>query len=586
MIDIGHESTALAIQFDSDAPTVGELKQIISQWCLLQQSIDLDKKHSNTNQDCAIYFTDKTPFFSMNDRDIINWKSSSFHDSHLPKVCLLQLDVQFEAGFSIKHSAMHMENFNHNSHTRCCHYIDIDHPSIQQCPILSPILKINDNYNNNIDNSNSNGDTNSNNIHMMTYTVDHSQIKRLGVDGIKSIKDHLFYYQHFYPLFNLSRAICNQGESCSILQKLLSNVNFNGLTHLEQIHIKLFKHISQKHEKKRLKSTYFEFIKNQDLIKHEKPTKTLLDDISDSFDKNIEYQRVFELMQEMINNGYEKDLFPKDLDDSSNPPSMVMPNLQSNNMDYNKNDQECKQTRSNTYRLMIENYNKYESDFKLLYDMLHNGYRILDYLDAIVDHPRHVLFNKPLYLYELLALYLYCNGDCNYDLSKTLRNNNFTKWKLFDRWLAVAIDKLTRWQRYSDNTNVYSGMAGVVIDKNDIRDDKPFYLRLKCYQSFSACLEKAKMFAGSDGMIIGLNLSQWKNCGQATPISQLTSIRACDVSWLSNYKNEKEILLSRSNELIIWKRNIVQVANYQCVLCCDNVLNCHDLSVETMFVNS
>ena len=570
LIDVGNKSTALGIQFDSAAPTVGELKQTISQWVLVQQN-----KKQSMNQYCTVYFTHETPFYSMSDSDTINW--NVLISNHATKVCVLRMDVHFQTAFSIRQSAMHTQNFNGDSQKDCCHFIDTNHPSILQCPILSPILKIHDK--NGHKNYNGNSYTNYNNMDMIKYSVNYSKLKALSVNGIASIKDHLSYYQHFYPLFHFSRAICDQGESCPILKKLLLtgyfDCNVKGLTDLEQIHIKLFKHISiarnNEEKTRKKKQKYFEFVKNEDAIQSEKPTKTLMQDVSDVIDKNIEYLRVFGLIIEVITNGYEKDLSPKDLDDE---------------IETKFDDQESKQTHAKRYRLMVEIFEKDEFDFQMLHDMLHDEYGIMDHLDALVDHPRHVLFKKPLYLYELLALYLYCNGDCNYDLSKTLRNNNFTKWKLFDRWLAVAIDKMARWQRYTDNTNIYSGMVSVIIDKKDIPDDnKPLYMILKCYQSFSTSLDEAKIFAGSDGMIIGLNLSKWKNCGQTTPVSQLTAIKACDVSWLSNYKNEKEILVSRSNVLIIWKRNIVQVGNYQCVLCCDNVLNCHAVSVETMFFN-
>ena len=87
------------------------------------------------------------------------------------------------------------------------------------------------------------------------------------------------------------------------------------------------------------------------------------------------------------------------------------------------------------------------------------------------------------------------------------------------------------------------------------------FLLLKAPQSFSTNLNEAKTFAGSDGMIIALNLSSSVNCGQIE--SQFNAIGACDVSWLSQYPNENEILVSRMNNLMIWKRNIVQVGKYQ-----------------------
>ena len=58
----------------------------------------------------------------------------------------------------------------------------------------------------------------------------------------------------------------------------------------------------------------------------------------------------------------------------------------------------------------------------------------------------------------MLALVLYCNGDCNYNLSQSQRNNILikTKWPVFDLYSRWAIKILSKHQLHYEN--IYTGL--------------------------------------------------------------------------------------------------------------------------------
>ncbi len=65
-------------------------------------------------------------------------------------------------------------------------------------------------------------------------------------------------------------------------------------------------------------------------------------------------------------------------------------------------------------------------------------------VDYKMNNIRHKQINSPLNRGEMLALILYTNGKCSYDLCKSQRMNNYNKWKWFDYCLYNAIRQISR----------------------------------------------------------------------------------------------------------------------------------------------
>ena len=97
--------------------------------------------------------------------------------------------------------------------------------------------------------------------------------------------------------------------------------------------------------------------------------------------------------------------------------------------------------------------------------------------------------------------------------------------------------------------------------------------------SFTTDLEIAKQFRGSSGMIIGLNLKR-------SFAAVEKRFHACDVSWISKYANEKEILVARGSEIRIYRNKMTQTqtkdGEKQQWFACDEG-NLQETSFQSMF---
>ena len=129
----------------------------------------------------------------------------------------------------------------------------------------------------------------------------------------------------------------------------------------------------------------------------------------------------------------------------------------------------------------------------------------------------------------MLALILYTGCDCNYDLCKSQRNGNYSKWQIFDKYLYDAIYKLHKCEVYL-NTPLYSGLQNVKLKKNQL-----LVSFLPTYVSSSYVKDVALSFIKkSNGMLIEMD----KNiCNQFI---------CCSVVWISKFPDECEILIARS----------------------------------------
>eukprot|EP01083_Nonionella_stella_P086513 240394_1 len=164
-------------------------------------------------------------------------------------------------------------------------------------------------------------------------------------------------------------------------------------------------------------------------------------------------------------------------------------------------------------------------------DCKHSEHSILKIVDETLNHTRHKQILSPLRRDEMLALILYTGCDCNHDLCKQQRNGNYHKWKWFDFCLYKAITKLSGKER--GEFVVYSGLNGVKMNRKSVRSGY-----FATYMSTAWQKEVAKEFMDGDGMIVAID-KKFKND---------RAIKCCDVSWISKFPDECEVLFARSLE--------------------------------------
>ena len=148
-----------------------------------------------------------------------------------------------------------------------------------------------------------------------------------------------------------------------------------------------------------------------------------------------------------------------------------------------------------------------------------------------MDCLRHKMMGYPLSRDYMLALILYTGCDCNYNLCSSQRNGDYHKWKFFDYclWNAICTLSLKENARYP----VYSGLNGVKMDKKVI--ERGYFVT---YVSTSWRKEVSKAFMKDKGMMIHID-EKYRDNNQH-------GIYCCDVSWISKFPDECEILFARS----------------------------------------
>ena len=164
-------------------------------------------------------------------------------------------------------------------------------------------------------------------------------------------------------------------------------------------------------------------------------------------------------------------------------------------------------------------------------DCIHGYDRsIMKIVDEKMKSIRHKVMTSPLNRGQMLALVLYTGCDCNYDLCASQRSGNYSKWKFFDLCLYEAIKELSIHEK--GQYPVYSGLNGVKMDTKFVR--RGFFVT---YVSTSWRKEVSEMFMGKDkGMIIHFD-EDYRNNDQ---------VFCCDVSWISKFPDECEVLFARS----------------------------------------
>eukprot|EP01084_Bolivina_argentea_P216131 367194_1 len=166
-------------------------------------------------------------------------------------------------------------------------------------------------------------------------------------------------------------------------------------------------------------------------------------------------------------------------------------------------------------------------------------YDLLKIVAEKYNHIRHKQMNWPLRHDHILALLLYTGCDCNYDLCSEQRKGNYEKWKWFDFILYEAIEFLSECEVAS--YKLYSGLSKVKLDKKEVRDG--------CFRTYvstswvkNVALSFMDIDSGGHGMVLEFDKSIRRG------------FVCCDVSWLSKFPDECEVLIGRSG-LIRYNQN-------------------------------
>eukprot|EP01084_Bolivina_argentea_P310097 536486_1 len=162
-------------------------------------------------------------------------------------------------------------------------------------------------------------------------------------------------------------------------------------------------------------------------------------------------------------------------------------------------------------------------------DYKNDNYSILSTVNNKLSCQRHKLMGNPLNRGEMLALILYTGCDCNYDLCGSQRNGDFRKWKWFDYCLWNAIKKLS--DQEDGVYKLYSGLHRVKLSRKTVYSG--YFIT---YVSATWMREISEKFANKQGMII--EIDEWFRNDPLTI--------CCDVSWISKFPDECEVLIARS----------------------------------------
>ena len=270
------------------------------------------------------------------------------------------------------------------------------------------------------------------------------------------------------------------------------------------------------------------------------------------------------LVKEVIRNGYEKDLLPVDNDTSINMIDKIVHEYE---------------TKTNTSILDSQNeehgnygiFNKFNMG---LINELSKVYKIFDqqWLQSLMFHSRHKLMGYPLSCDEMLALMLCCDGECNHDLRKSQRSYTvMKKWPYFHCILNMAIKTLSKFEIHYEH--IYTGICGVFFETNNEVTHVGFQKNV----SFSTDLNVALQYRGDSGMVIGVNVKRTFN----NPF-MMDRFDVCDVSWISSFVCDKEILCRAGSKIRIYPNLVRKRGNTQWIACVEDELD-HDKAFKSMF---
>ena len=387
------------------------------------------------------------------------------------------------------------------------------------------------------------------------------------------ILKHLEKYDHFEH-FGKKRLLCpfTTNDKCIHFQRILNNNHKFEFT--DKKHLYMYYHKSSNHHI----ATNCQVIGDREIPIFEYllldnahmerlsaivgARSTLNTKISEFMNKN--YHLVL-LIGEVICNGFEKDLIPDDEQKDG---------MQLGGMEF--------------IEQIIERYNNDSNtnkNLRQIHDELRAHYGIFKILDEKMNHERHKAADCILCEAEMLSLILYCDGQCNYDLSICQRDGTFSqKWPTFDALLNDAIMHLSAYEAHHEN--IYTGLSGVLLDIYQLYKQWMFtgaisnpVLFFKSNVSFTRDLNVAYQFRGAEGIILGINPKQLSE----DAVHGHDDIFLCDVSWISKFPFEQEVLFSRYQPFTIYPSKSMQIGKKQWFVC---NLGYDDKTFERLFLQN
>ncbi|ETO00587.1 hypothetical protein RFI_36853 [Reticulomyxa filosa] len=178
------------------------------------------------------------------------------------------------------------------------------------------------------------------------------------------------------------------------------------------------------------------------------------------------------------------------------------------------------------------NYNEKDENGELILNdkilTILNELKILYYDDI------HKQMGYPLQLWHICAILLYCGKSCNVQFSYDQIQFRHYKWPFLDTYLQEAIMILHSHERVEESEmELYCGLKNVRLENIEKEIKSGFFIS---HVSTSDDIHVAKMFRSNQGCILHFHPS----------MRRPKLIDSCDVSWISPFKHEREILFARS----------------------------------------
>ena len=284
--------------------------------------------------------------------------------------------------------------------------------------------------------------------------------------------------------------------------------------------------------------------------------------------ETTEISGLLHLVKEVIKNGYETDLLPvREIVDNETSINMIDKIVHEYEMKTNtsisKHGNESIGNNGICNRLnmgLIQELSK-------VYNIFHEHI-----FESKMFHKRHQIMGYPLNCFEMLALMLYCDGNCSHDLCISQRSNTvMKKWPYFHCLLDFAITRLSQFEVHYEH--IYTGICGVFVQINEESQEAIFHTNV----SFSTDLNVALEFRGDRGMVIGANIKRIVN-----NIREMHNFHVCDVSWISSFPSEKEILCAVGSSIRIYPNLVRKRGNTQWIAFVEDELD-HDKAFKSIF---
>ncbi|ETO31224.1 hypothetical protein RFI_05897 [Reticulomyxa filosa] len=176
-------------------------------------------------------------------------------------------------------------------------------------------------------------------------------------------------------------------------------------------------------------------------------------------------------------------------------------------------------------------YNEKDENSKLVFN--DQILTILKDIKKLYHDDIHKQMGYPLQLWNICAILLYCGKSCNVQFSYDQIKFRHHIWPFMDYYLQEAIMILHRHERREESEmELYCGLKGVRL--KNIKEIKSG--SFISHVSTSDDIQVAQRFRSNQGCILHFHPSMRRARG----------ILSCDVSWISPFKYEREILFARS----------------------------------------